>query len=122
MEYQDKMTQEIKSNQLVEHYGPFGCSTLPWECVLDCSTPGILPPEMLEYWEKHPDVELPDPAGILRELQEVGAWDDFDESVEPDQWEQEKRNRQRYIWLAACDLREKWNQGEPIYIHNEEGL
>jgi hypothetical protein len=116
------MNQEISDHQLVEHAGNFGESVLPWECVLDCSAPGQDASEAVEYWEKHPEVELPDPAAILRDLQETGAWDDLDESVDPDQWEQEKRNRQRYIWMAACDLREQWNQGEPIYIHNQEGL
>ena len=116
------MKQEISDDQIVEHSGNFGVSFLPWECVLDCSAPGQDASEAAEYWEKHPEVELPDPAGILRELQELGIWDDFDESVEPDFWEQEKRNRQRYIWLVAGDLREQWNQGDRIYIHNEEGL
>jgi len=116
------MKQEIYDQQLVYHCGNYGESVLPWECVLDCSAPGQDASESVEYWEKHPEVELPDPAAILRDLQDTGAWDDLDESVEPDQWEQEKRNRQRYIWMAACDLWERWQQGELIDLHNQEGL
>lgn len=112
------MNQQIDDDQRAYHSGNYGESVLPWECVLDCSAPGMDASEATEHWEKHPDVELPDPAAILRTLQDTGAWDDFDESVEPDQFEQEKRNRQRYIWMAACDLKEDWNMGAHVYVEN----
>lgn len=111
------MKQQIDDDQRVYHSGNHGESTLPWECVLDCSAQGAVDDDV-EFWEKHPDVELPDPAGILRALQDSGAWDDLDESVEPDQFEQEKRNRRRYLWMAACDLREDWNMGVHVYAEN----
>ncbi len=115
------MSQDIGDHQIVEHCGTFGNSTFPWECVLDCSGQGRAD-DSVKYWERHPLVVLPDAAAILRALQETGGWDDLDESAEPDQWEQETRNRQRYLWIAACDLREEWNDGSPIYLHNPEGL
>jgi hypothetical protein len=115
------MLQEIGDHQIVWHCGNFGNSTLPWECVLDCSGQGQVD-ETVAYWERHPLVDLPDSAAILRDLQEAGAWDDLDESEEPDQFEQEKRNRQRYLWMAACDLREDWNAGSPIDLYNPEGI
>lgn len=97
--------------QLVEHLSNFGVSVLPWIAVRNCSEPGVCASEAVGYWAEQPDVELPDPAGILRELQETGAWEFLDDPEE---------NRRRYLWIICCDLMEQLNQGEPIYIHNPE--
>ena len=97
--------------QLVIHTGNFGESILPWIAVRNCSEPGVCASEAVGYWSEQTDVQLPDPAGMLRELQEVGAWEFLDDPEE---------NRRRYLWIVACDLMEQLNEGMPIDIYNPE--
>lgn len=100
-----------EDHQLVIHSGNFGETILPWDAVLDIYQPGVCASEAVGYWAEQPDIQLPDPAGILRELQEIGAWEFLDDPEE---------NRRRYLWVVACDLMEQLNQGEPIDIYNPE--
>lgn len=76
---------------------------LPEECVAECSAPGQPADEAVAYWLAQPEVAAiigAVPAEDLRRhLNEYGAW-------EADDLADDHANRERLLWLAACDMRE----------------
>jgi len=77
--------------------GREACRQLPAECIADCSGSGSVD-EAVSYWSKR--LQFDGPAWLFREhLKGYGCWDAA-ELADHDE------NRQRILWLWACDCRE----------------
>lgn len=77
---------------------------LPGQCILDCSHAGQCDQDV-EYWIGKLDLSHIDPAKLVLELAEYGAWDQ-DELSDHDE------NLARLVWIATNDLSEAITQGE----------
>ena len=69
------------------------------EAVMDCSHQGECDGDC-KTWESKIDLSKISPDAIRAELKEYGAWD-------KEELKDDKQNRRRIIWCAACSIKEE---------------
>lgn len=73
--------------------------TIPDDAMRDCSGQGRVD-EAVKFWVTKVRWDGIDPDDIREELREYGAWDE-------EELEDDDENRERILWIAACNIREE---------------